>query len=73
MLDGDKIHLNRLRRVAFRQGLRLERSRRRDPRASDFATFRILDARTCRLVHGNPEGFGLSLADVERILGEPPL
>lgn len=73
MLDSDKIHLNRLRRVAARQGLRLERSRRRDPRAVDFATYRLLDARTRDLVaYGSgPSGFGLSLPEVEAALGEP--
>ena len=37
-----KVRENRLRRMAERQGLILEKSHRRDPRAKDFGLFRIL-------------------------------
>lgn len=37
----DKIHENRLRRMAERRGLRLEKSSRRDPDAIDFGTYRL--------------------------------
>jgi hypothetical protein len=42
----DKVRENRLRRMADRQGLRLSRSRARDPRALTFGCYRLQDART---------------------------
>jgi hypothetical protein len=61
----------RLRRAAARQGLRLERSRLRDPQALGFGTYRLLDARTDRVVAGDRRnGYGLSLADVAERLGK---
>ena len=36
-----KVHENRLRRAAERQGLRLVKTRRRDPRALDYARWTI--------------------------------
>lgn len=39
MSNADKIRENRLRRMAQRQGLRLEKSRRRDPRALDYGAY----------------------------------
>ena len=71
MTLGDKVRENRLRRMADRQGLRLEKSRRRDPSALDFGTYGIVDARTNAVVaHGGNvfNGYGLSLDDVEEYL-----
>lgn len=45
-----KIHENWLRAAAARQGLRLARSRRRDPRATDYGRYRLLDRATGSLV-----------------------
>jgi hypothetical protein len=39
---GDKIRENRLRRMAERQGLRLRKSRRRDPRALGYGTYDLV-------------------------------
>jgi hypothetical protein len=39
-----KVRENRLRRMAERQGLTLEKSRRRDPRALDYGTYWLRDA-----------------------------
>jgi hypothetical protein len=50
--DPDKIRENRLRRAAARQGLRLVKSRRRDPRAIDYGGFMIVDAHTNGVVAG---------------------
>jgi hypothetical protein len=41
---ADKAHEDRLRRAAERQGLKLEKTRRRNPRAVDFGRFRLIDA-----------------------------
>jgi hypothetical protein len=37
-----KVRENRLRRIASRQGLRLEKSRRRDPMALDYSKYRLV-------------------------------
>lgn len=80
MADQDvKVRENRLRRAAERQGLRLEKSRRRDPRAYDYGTYYLVQgppperggtnwkART--LV--SPEQ-GLTLDEVEAYLTRDP-
>ena len=41
-----KVYENRLRRVADRQGYRLEKSRRRDERAITFGLYRLVDRLT---------------------------
>ena len=38
-----KVRENRLRRMASRQGLRLERSRQRDPMALDYGKYRLVN------------------------------
>lgn len=49
MTHGEyKTYENRVRREAERQGLRLEKSRRRDPRAWDYGTYQLVDP------HQNP-------------------
>lgn len=66
-----KVRENRLRRAAERQGLKLEKSRRRDPRAIDFGTYRLVDMRTNAVtVHSGPSDYGMSLEDIERALNE---
>jgi hypothetical protein len=39
---SDKVFENRLRRMAQRQGLVLEKSRRRDKRATDYGRYRLM-------------------------------
>jgi hypothetical protein len=51
-MSGD-VRENRLRRMAERQGLRLEKSRRRDPRAVDFGGYMLIDITTNRVVLGS--------------------
>jgi hypothetical protein len=53
-----KVRLNRLRRMASRQALVLEKSRRRDPRAVDYDTYTLRDAGT-----GKAEATGLAGLD----------
>jgi hypothetical protein len=64
-----KVYENRLRRVADRQGYRLEKSRRRDERAITFGLYRLVDLSTgdiigAGLLDHSPGGFGLELSDV---------
>lgn len=43
-MDQDiKVRENRLRRMAGRQGLRLLKNPRRDPRATDYGTYMLTD------------------------------
>lgn len=70
MSNATKTHENRLRRKAARQGLKLEKSRLRDPHAIGFGTYMLTDADTRAVVaaSGLPHGYGLDLDDVERHL-----
>ena len=52
MSSVNKTRETRLRRAADRQGLRLERSRRRDPRAIDYDRYWLLDLATGDVVAG---------------------
>jgi hypothetical protein len=70
----DKVHENRLRRLAERQGLRLSKSRRRDQTAPDFGSYQLEDRSTGVVVLKRLEaGFGLSLDDAEERLQNRPL
>jgi hypothetical protein len=61
-----KVAENRLRRMARRQGLLLQKSRRRDIRAYDYGGWMIIDAETNAVVDGgSPIAYSLSLSDVE--------
>jgi hypothetical protein len=67
---SDKVRENRLRRMADRQGLEIQKSRRRDPRAIGYDRWLILDARTNAVVAGT-EGtprHGMTLDEVEAYL-----
>ncbi len=70
-MDGkEKVLENRARRMAERQGLRLMKSRRRDPRAYDFGGYMLVDVATSGVVAGNsPLPFSLSLEDALAWLG----
>jgi hypothetical protein len=57
---------------ARRRGLRLEKSKLRDPDAIGFGTYRVVDARTGRVVAGDRRsGYGLTLEQVAARLGKP--
>lgn len=66
MSDQDrKVLENRLRRAANRQGLRLEKSRVRDPRGIGYGTYQLTDTRANTVVAADHErGYGLSLHEV---------
>lgn len=70
MTETDKVRENRARRAAARQGFRLERCKLRDPRATGYSTYRLVDD-TGSVVAAGPEGtggFGLDLEGVEAFL-----
>jgi hypothetical protein len=70
MMDTDaKVRENRLRRMAERQGLRLEKSRRRDPRAVDYGKYMLVNPTINGVVAGIVAGRpGFDLDDVEEFL-----
>jgi hypothetical protein len=63
-----KVLENRLRRAAKRQGLRLEKSRFRDPRAVGYGTYQLVDERAAVVQADDERGYGLGLHDVARYL-----
>ncbi len=66
METAEKVRENRLRRVASRRGLRLVKSRRRDPRALDYGTYWVVNPSTNLNLSGD---LGLQgLDEVERFL-----
>lgn len=60
---ADKVRENRLRRMADRQGLRLEKSRRRDPRAIDFGAFWLVDSTTNMVEAGGENGMDIDAVE----------
>jgi hypothetical protein len=48
--NQQKVHENRLREKAKRQGLELGKSRRRDPDALDYGTYKLVEADTGEVV-----------------------
>jgi hypothetical protein len=63
-----KVFEARLRRAAKRQGMFLQKSRTRDPRATDYGTYRLLDGHSGNLQLHNGQGGGVDLLDVEQFL-----
>ena len=63
-----KVRENRLRRMAERQLLQLQKSRRRDPRATDFGGYMLVDPFTDTAVCGAPNAYSATLDDVEAYL-----
>ncbi len=68
----DKVKENRLRLTAERRGLKLKRSRRRDPKAVDFGGYMLVDIRTDAVVLGGGVfSFQASLEEVETYFDAP--
>jgi hypothetical protein len=61
MENAEKVHENLLRRMAERQGYKFHKSRRRDPRATDYGTFTLTPEK------GKPRVFA-SIGEVEAFL-----
>jgi hypothetical protein len=63
---SDKVRENRLRRVAERRGMILQKSRRRDPKAIDFGGYMLIDAETNGAILGSsPVAYSATLDEVE--------
>ncbi|MGD8194832.1 hypothetical protein ACEXQB_010110 [Herbiconiux sp. P18] len=66
---NEKVLENRLRRSAARQGLRLVKSRRRDPQALTYGTYGLIDlSNNTWVVYGGGDGYGVDLDIIEREL-----
>ena len=66
MMTSEKVRENRLRRMAERQGMMLQKSRRRDPRAIDFGGYMLVDIQTNGVVLGSGAfPYQADLAEVE--------
>lgn len=63
---AEKVRINRVRRMAARQGLTLQRSRRRDPRAIDYGTYWLIETRTGAVALGDT--LGVTLDEIETAL-----
>lgn len=69
MVNTDKIRENRLRRMAERQGFRVTKSRRRDPRAVDYGLYNIIDPELNAVIAGvGLRDHSMTLGDVEEWL-----
>ena len=69
MTRVEKIRDQTLRRVAEQRGLRLMRSRRRDPLAPGYGLYKLVRAATDETVFGDgPGGFAATLDEVETFL-----
>lgn len=75
--DTDKVRENRLRRMAFRQGYRLLKSRARDPRDITFEGYQLvnIEGGGCVCGYGNANrGYAADLKEIEAFLtngGQP--
>jgi hypothetical protein len=68
-MSDQKVRENRLRRVAERRGMKLLKSRRRDPDAIDFGGFMLVDAYTNAVIEGaTHHAYSASLDDIETVL-----
>jgi len=66
---GEKARESRLRRAAAREGLRLMKSRRRNPWAADYGAYWLVDISRNVIVAGHSD-FGMDLDEVEEALAE---
>ncbi len=64
-MTEEKVRENRLRRMAQRQGYRLIKSRRRDPRALDYGLFTLVKEDTNAAVY---HATNVSMDEIESFL-----
>ena len=72
MEQKDKVMLTRMRRKAMRQGLRLEGSQLKDPDATEYRKYRLIDDHDGSVVLGGNDGdrwrYTATLEEVETFL-----
>lgn len=63
---ADKVRENKIRRMATRQGMSVQKSRRRDPRAIDYGGWMLCDDSTSGVVVGGGAfAYSATLDDIE--------
>jgi hypothetical protein len=69
-MTREDVREDRVRRLAERRSMRLQRSRRRDPEAADYGRYLLRDVNSCVPVAGTtPDGRAMwTLRDVETYL-----
>lgn len=68
----DKVRENKLRRVAQRRGLHVEKSRRRDPDAIDYGGYMLIDVATnVAILGGSPYAYSSTLEEIGKYLERP--
>lgn len=67
-MSQEKIRENRLRRMAARQALELQKSRLRDSHAIGFGTYRLFNAATNEVIEVADREYGLTLEQIEEEL-----
>ena len=72
-MTAQKVQENRVRRLAERQGLALQKSRRRDPQALDFGTFWLVNPELNAQIFPSGDGsaWGATLEELEEWLTQP--
>lgn len=65
-----KVYEDRLRRMARRQGLTLLKSRRRDPRATDYGGYMLSNDSNYIVAGAHPNAYSMSIDEIERYLTE---
>ena len=73
-MTDEKVRENRLRRVAGRRGMRIEKSRRRDRRAFDFGGYMLIDTMGGGgiILGSEPTEYSASLELIESYLDDKP-
>lgn len=76
MEQSDKVREIKLRRMAWRQGYQLERSRARDQRDITYGRYQLRSLGTNKIVfgHGNLDrGYAASIDEIEKWLSRTPV
>ncbi len=63
-----EVYENRVRRMADRQGLQLQKSRRRDPKALGYGTYRLVDPYNSDAVILGEAWYGFDLDQIDEYL-----
>lgn len=66
-----KVRENKARRAAIRQGLELQKSKRKDPMALDYGKYMLVGESGAAVFGHEPRPFSATLEEVERHLKVP--
>jgi hypothetical protein len=70
-MTEEKVMENRIRRVAQRRGLKVSKSRRRDPKALDFGGYMLVDiASNSVVLGGSPIAYSATIQEIDAYLNE---